>query len=167
MFSKICILQQAHEKHQILFASAEIISIVQTKINSAQLVNIKFVKIVNYVRYINTSFLQRRRYFAENSSVSISEILLILNSLILDNITESPTMDNVHSTVRCWYFFFATYLYCRYFSVRKCCSNKDTYNSDSNRMTAQRYLRMHFLQDPCTIKKVAGQKISYLCSRRR
>jgi len=115
-FSKICILQQAHEKHQILSASAEIISIVQTKINSAQLVNTKFVKIVNYVRYINTSFLQRLRHFAENSSVSISEILLILNSLILDNIIENSTMDNVHSAVRCWhFFFFATYLLPRLF----------------------------------------------------
>lgn len=53
--------------------------------------------------------------------------------------------------------FFAEYLYCRgYFSLRDIAAIKiRTYNPDSNGTAPRRYLRMHFLQDPRTIKRVA------------
>jgi len=89
-FSKICILQQAHEKHQILSASAEIISIVQTKINSAQLVNTKFVKIVNYVRYINTISVQHINVIFTKTEIFRGEII----RFYIEDITNIKFVDS-------------------------------------------------------------------------
>lgn len=168
-------VHQAREKHQILSASAEVISIVQTKINSVQLANTKFVKIVNYVRHINTPFYAKTVLFrGEFIRFRFGEYH---NKLILNLYRFSITQRKIplwimYRALRVVGTFLPTYLYCHDLFFCTPMLQQQRYEPIIQIPIEGRYggiLECIFCRRPSQYKKNSSSErfSSYLRSRRR